>query len=88
MPPVTTICLLYGAPTSPAGGDVDVMLGDTFGVTAVDFAEGGPVPAALMAATVKVYAVPGVRPVTVWDSAVLEKVCGGWATVPMYGVTT
>jgi hypothetical protein len=42
----------------------------------------------LRAATWNVYAVPGVRPVTVWVVAVLAKVCGAWATEPMYGVTT
>src|SRR5215831_16053642 len=39
--------------------------GTVAGVTALDAAEAGPVPAALVAVTVNVYAVPLVRPVTV-----------------------
>ena len=56
-------------------------------MTAVDLAEAVPVPLALMAATVKVYAVSGVSPVSVSVVAVLLNVCGVWAVVPMNGVT-
>ena len=57
-------------------------------VTLFDLAEAVPVPLALMAATVKVYAEPPVSPVTVSVVAVLLNVCGVWAVVPMNGVTT
>ena len=40
---------------------------DPFGVTGADGLEGAEVPAAFVAVTVKVYAVPLVRPVTVHD---------------------
>jgi hypothetical protein len=40
------------------------------GVTLLDGVEAGPVPAALVAVTVKVYAVPLVRPVTIIGLAV------------------
>ena len=45
-----------GAPGAPAGST---------GVTAADGAESAPVPTALIAATVNVYAVPFARPATV-----------------------
>jgi hypothetical protein len=38
--------------------------GGSAGVTALDAADEGPVPITLVAATVKVYAVPSVSPVT------------------------
>ena len=58
------------------------------GVTAGEAADEGPVPTALVAATVKVYAVPLVSPVTV---AVVAggfplTVVGARAVVPAYGV--
>jgi hypothetical protein len=56
--------------------------------TLFDLAEAVPVPLALMAATVKVYAVAPVRPVSVSVVAVLLNVWAGWAVVPMKGVTT
>ena len=40
--------------TSPAGGAAKVRLGPALTVTAADIAEGGPVPAALTAATLNV----------------------------------
>ena len=55
--------------------------------TLFDLAEAVPVPLALMAATVKVYALPPVSPVSVSVVAVLLNVCVGWAVVPMNGVT-
>lgn len=59
----------------------------TTGVTAAEGAEAGPVPALLVAETVKVYVVPLVSPVTVCDVLGDEKVCGVWATLAIYGVT-
>ena len=43
--------------------------GSVYGVTAFDAEEAVPVPAALVAVTVKVYEVPGVRPVMLQVSA-------------------
>jgi len=37
------------------------------GVTALDAADAGPVPAELVAVTVNVYDMPRARPVTVWE---------------------
>src|SRR4051794_6666167 len=59
------------------------------GVTAFEAAEAGPVPTAFTAVTLKVYAVPLVRPLTV---AVVAggfpvTVVGVCAVVPMNGVT-
>jgi hypothetical protein len=59
------------------------------GVTVFDAAEAGPVPIALVAVTVNVYAVPLVSPVTVVLVAgglplTVVAVCG---VEPMYGVT-
>ena len=45
--------------------------GGPVGVTLVEGFDGAPVPIAFVATTVKVYAVPFVRPVTVWLSDVL-----------------
>ena len=53
------------------------------GVTAFDAADCGPVPTAFVAATLKVYVVPLVRPVITWVVAVDAKVRLGWATPPM-----
>ncbi len=58
------------------------------GVTELDWAEAVPVPTLLIAATVKVYVVPLVSPVTVSLVAVELKVWAVWAVPPMYGVTT
>jgi hypothetical protein len=59
------------------------------GVTALDALDAGPVPPLLIAATVNVYAVPFVRPVTVALVAGGEPVTvvGVWAVEPTYGVT-
>jgi hypothetical protein len=59
------------------------------GVTEFEGSEGAPVPTALVAVTVNVYAVPFVRPVTVvlvagGDPVTVFGVC---AVDPMYGVT-
>jgi hypothetical protein len=53
-----------------------------------DATDCGPVPLAFLAATVNVYVVPLVRPVTVWVVAAELNVCAGCATEPTYGVTT
>ena len=70
-------------PETPLGAAARVA-----GVIAPDGAESGPVPAAVRAATAKVYAVPLVRPVTVCVVAAEEKATGIWATPPIEGVTT
>ena len=57
------------------------------GVTALEAADSGPGPIALIAATVKVYAVPLLSPLTTSVVAVALKVVAGCATVPMEGVT-
>jgi hypothetical protein len=64
-----------GAPGSPAG------------VTGAEAAESAPVPTALTAATVNVYAVPFVNPVTVNDVAVDPVEIGVCAVPPTCGVT-
>jgi hypothetical protein len=59
------------------------------GVTAFEAWDAGPVPAAFVAATVKVYVVPLVRPLTVAVVAggLPVTVVGVCAVVPMNGVT-
>ena len=59
------------------------------GVTVADGADAGPVPTALVAVTVNVYAVPSVSPVTVAVVAggVPVTVLDAWAVLPTYGVT-
>src|SRR5215468_6650771 len=63
--------------------------GVLLGVTALDWAEAGPVPVALVALTVNVYVVPLVSPVMVVLVAGGEPVTvvGGCAVPPMNGVT-
>ncbi len=56
------------------------------GVTAFDI-EAGPVPAALVAATLNVYVVPLERPVTVAETDDPATTVAGCATEPMNGVT-
>ena len=56
-------------------------------MTAADGAESAPVPTALIAATLNVYVVPFVSPVTVYIVEVLPVRIGVWAFAPMYGVT-
>jgi hypothetical protein len=50
-------------------------------------ADDGPMPMVFFAATLNVYAVPFVRPVTVYEVAVDPVSFAVWAVVPMYGVT-
>ena len=59
------------------------------GVTAPDAADAGPVPTALVAETVNVYAVPFVKPLTVADVAggLPLTVTEAWAADPTKGVT-
>ena len=75
---------LPGAPATAVGASGTV--GPADGVTAAEAVESGPVPAAFVAATVKVYAVPFVRPVTVREVAAEPVLIGVWAVAPMYGV--
>ena len=56
------------------------------GVTGLVATLAGPVPTALVAATVKVYVASLVSPVTVADTAEPATVLVGWAAVPMNGV--
>src|SRR5947209_20508256 len=56
---VTVACALPAIAVTPVGAP-----GTVIGVTAFDGADGGPVPTALVAVTVKVYDVPLLRPVT------------------------
>ena len=60
--------------------------GGIAGVTGGEAAELGPVPTALIAATLKVYVVPFVKPVTVKPVAADGVVTGVCAVAPMYGV--
>ena len=64
-------------------------VGVAVGVTAFDAAEAGPVPTALVADTLNVYAVPLVSPVTVAVVAggLPVTVVGVCAVAPMNGVT-
>ena len=57
---MTVTCPLPEVPLTPVGA-----LGTVDGVTALDAVEADPAPVALLALTVKVYAVPLVSPVTV-----------------------
>ena len=63
--------------------------GTVAGVTALDPGEAAPVPTALVAETVKVYAVPLVKPDTVVEVAggLPDTVTGVCAVTPMNGVT-
>ena len=54
VPSFTVRSRLYATPTSPDGGLGKERLGDALGTTAGEVADGGPVPAAFWAATVKV----------------------------------
>src|SRR5690349_10806685 len=56
------------------------------GVTAAEGVESDPVPTALIAATRNVYAVPFVRPVTLYIVFVEPVLIGVCALAPMYGV--
>ena len=79
-PSPATVVGAAGAPGAVAGA---------VGVTALDAAEDGPVPTALVAATVKVYAVPLLKPLTVVVVAggLPVTVTGDKAVAPTNGVT-
>ena len=62
--------------------------GTVAGVTDADAPDSPLLPTALVACTVKVYAVPLVSPVTTSAVATELKVTGVWATPAMEGVTT
>ena len=89
----TAVVLNAGVVRVPAPSENTVASTVTFvaraGVTAVDGALAGPVPALLVAVTVKVYAVPLVSPVTtvVASGGVPVTTVVVWATAPMNGVT-
>jgi hypothetical protein len=63
--------------------------GTAAGVTAFDAGEASPLPTALVAATVKVYAVPSVKPTTVVDVAggLPDTTVAVCADAPINGVT-
>jgi hypothetical protein len=69
---------ICGGMLNPAGGA---------GVIAAEVGELAPVPTAFVALTLKVYAVPSVRPVMSWLVAVLPNTRGVCAVAPMNGVT-
>ncbi len=56
------------------------------GVTGLENWESGPVPAAFIAATLNVYAVPFVRPTIVSAVDGVSKICGVCGAFPTYGV--
>jgi hypothetical protein len=62
--------------------------GNVAGITDVDETESAPVPTAFTAATLNVYDVPFVRPVTSCDTAVPINTTDVCAVLPTYGVTT
>ena len=65
MTPVPSGVVLVGAGVVLAGAGVVVVLVDpALGVTAVEASDANEIPCALVAVTVKVYAVPLVSPVT------------------------
>ncbi len=66
---VTSACWSPGVAVADVGGS-----GTAAGVTAFDVLDGDPVPTALVAVTVNVYAVPLVRPVMVQPSVVVVQV--------------
>ena len=66
---LTEACALPGIAVTPVGAP-----GTVTGITGLDGAEAGPVPTALVAVTVKVYAVPLVKPVITCVVAVLHAV--------------
>src|SRR6478735_3854699 len=68
-------------PVTPAGGP-----GTVLGVTGSDAAESGPVPAALIAATRKVYAVPFCSRPIVREVSVVLVTIAVWGVPPTYGV--
>jgi hypothetical protein len=76
-------CPFPATAETPIGAD-----GTVAGVTATDAADGGPVPALLIASTVKVYAVPSTSPVMTWLVAGDGKVRGLRAVPPTEGVTS
>ena len=63
-------------------------VGWVVGMTVIDAPDGGPVPTTFFAATLNVYVVPLVNPVTISMSAADLNVRGAWAVLPMNGVTT
>src|SRR2546430_2671916 len=89
VPPVVLTGKLVVLATNPEACWTKAGGGLLVGVTAPDAAEAGPVPMALVADTVNVYAVPLVRPATVADVAggLPPTRVGAWAVPPTYGVS-
>jgi hypothetical protein len=88
LPPSDTGALQDSA-TSPSPGTAATFVGapgTVRGVTAPEAADSGPVPAALIAATLNVYVWPLSSPVIVRDVAGELVVTGVCATAPTYGV--
>ena len=83
---VTLAVLFPPVAVAPVGADGAE---SAVGVTALDAADAALGPMALLAVTVKVYVVPGVRLLIVADVEGGEPliVVVGWAAAPMYGVT-
>ena len=89
-PPLLGAVQLTVADFTPAVAVTDVGApGTVAGVTALDAADAGLVPRAFVAVTVKVYAVPFVKPVTVTEvvGGLPVTVVAVLAVVPTYGVT-
>ena len=76
---MTVACALPAVAVTAVGAS-----GTAPGVTLFDGADGGPVPIALVAVTVNVYAVPLVSPVITWLVVVLP----AFASTPPGGVDT
>ena len=90
LPPLAGADQLTAADALPATADTPVGApGTVAGVTALDPGEAGPVPTALVAATVKVYAVPLLNPLTVADVAggLPDTTVAACADAPINGVT-
>jgi hypothetical protein len=81
---------VHDTTADPFPGTADTFVGATGVPTVTEAlaADGGPVPLAFVAATVNVYAVPLVSPVTVWVVAVELNATGAWRADPIHGVTT
>jgi hypothetical protein len=75
---------VHDTTADPLPGTADTFVGASGAptVTVPDAADCGPVPLAFLAATLNVYVVPLVNPVTVWVVAVELNVCAVCAVVP------
>jgi hypothetical protein len=82
---LTNACPVAGDPDTDWGAVGAV--GAELGVTELDCADAGPVPTIFVAATVNVYAVPFVKPVTVAPVDEPDTTVAVCAAEPIYGVT-